>query len=257
MKQGIRLALVCLVMAFALKQAQAAEGAPVLAIEGKQIFSDDFARKELAPKWRVGKGFVSIKDGVVNMAENPADHHGAYAYITPNFVYRDVVVEFSVKLDGARTCSLMMNDTKYKESHAGHILKASVMPGKVNLSDWKFGAMKLDIFEKMKDPSTSAEEKKKLHESIKDTSADFKTDADFSQWKVVRVSVVGDEMLMTIDGKPAAYLKSEGVRHPSKNAIGFEVGGKTVLIKDMKVWEATVSPEWSAQREAVIASLQK
>jgi len=256
MKQGIRLLLVCLVMGFAAKRSQAAEGAPALAIEGKQVFADDFARAEMKPKWRIGKGFIAIQSGVVNIAENPDDHHGAYCYITPNFLYRDVVIQFSVKLDGARTCSLMMNDTTYKESHAGHILKASVAPGKVNLSDWKFGAMKLSIFDKMKDPSTTAEEKKKLRESIKDTTADFKSEVDFSQWHVVQVAIVGDEMLMTIDGKPAAYLKSDGVKHPSKNAIGFEVGGKTVLVKDVKVWDASASPEWSAQRESVIASLK-
>jgi len=257
MKQGIRFALAFVVMCLALKQAKAAEGSASLAVQGKEMFADDFARADMKPKWRVGKGFVSIADGAANFAENPADHHGAYAYVTPNFEYKDVIVEFSVKLDGARACSLMMNDTKYKGSHAGHILRAMLSPGKVGLADWKNGAMKLEIFDKNKDPNTSAEEKKKLHDSIKDTSADFKSEADFKNWQTVRVSVVGDEMLMTIDGKPAAYLKSEGVAHPSKNAIGFEVGGKTVLVKDMKVWEATASPEWSAQREAVVASLQK
>jgi hypothetical protein len=244
-------------VAFSLNQARGAEGTTELATPAKQLFADDFVRAEMAPKWHVGKGFFTVKDGVVSIAENPDDHHGAYAYVSPNFLYRDVIAEFSVRLEGARSCSLMMNDTTYKESHAGHILKATVSPGKVNLSDWKYGAMKLSIYDKMKDPNTSAEEKKKLRESIKDTTADFKTEVDFSQWHVVRVEIVGDEMLMTIDGKPAAYLKSEGVKHPSKNAIGFEVGGKVVQVKNVKVWDAVASPEWSAQRESVIASLQK
>jgi hypothetical protein len=175
----------------------------------------------------------------------------------PGFPYKDIVAEFSVKLEGARSCSLMVNDHNYKESHAGHILKATVAPGKVNLADWKFGAMKNDIYEKMKDPNTPADEKKKLRESIKDKSADFKVEADLSQWHAVRVEIVGDEMLVSIDDKPAGYLKSEGINHPTKNAIGFEVGGKSVLIKDVKVFEATASSDWPAHRDAVIASLGK
>jgi hypothetical protein len=117
--------------------------------------------------------------------------------------------------------------------------------------------MKNDIYEKMKDPNTTADEKKKLRESIKGTSADFKVGADFSQWQTVRVEIVGDEMLVSIDGKPAGYLKSEGIDHPTKNAIGFEVGGKTADIKDVKVWEATPASDWSAHRDAVIAAIGK
>lgn len=257
MKYAIRLLLLCAVVAITLKQATAADRAPALAKEGKPLFADDFARSEMAPKWRVGKGFFTVKDGVVSVAENPDDKHGAYAYVTPGFAYKDIVAEFSVKLEGARSCSLMINDSKYKESHAGHILKATVAPGKVNVADWKFGAMKNDIYEKMKDTATSADEKKKLRDSIKDKSADFKSDADLTQWHAVRVEIVGDEMLVSIDGKPAAYIKSEGVNHPTKNAIGFEVGGKSVLIKDMKVFEAAASSDWAAHRDAVIASLGK
>lgn len=258
MKYAFCLALACLLAAFAPNPAAAADGAPALAKPGKLLFEDNFARAEMAPKWRVGKGFFTVKDGVVTVAENPEDHHGAYAYVTPSFTFKDIIAEFSVKLDGARACSLMINDSKYKESHAGHILKATVSTGgKLNLADWKFGAMKNDIFEKMKDPATPADEKKKLRDSIKDKSADFKLDADLSQWHTIRAEIVGDEMLVSIDGKPAGYLKSEGINHPAKNAIGFEVGGKAVLLKDVKVWEATPSADWSSRRETVIASLGK
>jgi hypothetical protein len=64
-------------------------------------------------------------------------------------------------------------------------------------------------------------------------------------------------MLVSIDDHPAGYLKSEGLDHATKNAIGFEVGGKSSLIKGMKVWEATASPDWSAKRDAVLAALKK
>jgi len=257
MRNAIRFGLVCFILALAVKQSRAAENAAALATPGKVLFEDNFARAEMAPKWRVGKGFFKISDGVVNVAENPDDKHGAYAYVTPSFQFKDIIAEFSVKMDGARTCNLMINDSKYKDSHAGHILKATVLPGKVNLADYKFGSMKNDIYAKLNDATVSADEKKKIRESIKDKSADFKVDGDPSQWHKVRVEIVGDEMLMSMDGKPVGYLKSEGINHATKNAIGFEVGGKSVSIKDMKVWEATAASDWPAKRSAVIAGLTK
>src|SRR5260221_13753866 len=131
-------------------------------VPGKQLFDDDFARSEMAPKWKVGKGSFTVKDGIVTVAEIPEDKHGAYAYVQPKFTFKDIIVEYSAKLDGSRACHLMINDSGYKEAHAGHILRASLMPGKVDLADYKFGAMKNEIFDKMKDPATTDDEKKKL-----------------------------------------------------------------------------------------------
>jgi hypothetical protein len=227
------------------------------AAPGKLLFEDDFARADLAPKWRVGKGFFEVKEGAVQVSENPADKHGAYAYVQPKFQFKDVVVEYSAKLEGSRACHLMVNDSAYKEAHAGHILRATLLPGKVDLADYKFGAMKNEYFDKMKDPKTTDEEKKKLRESIKDRGASFKVEADLAQWHLIRVEIVGDEMLLSIDGKPAGYLKSEGLDHATKNAIGFEVGGKSSSIKAMKIWEASASPGWAARRDAFVAALKK
>ena len=244
-------------LALLLLLALAGGGVSGMAVSGKSLFDDDFARSDMAPKWKVGKGFFEVKDGQVSIAENPDDKHGAYAYVQPKFQFKDVVVEYSAKLDGSRACHLMINDSAYKEAHAGHILRATLMPGKVDLADYKFGAMKNEIFDKMKDPKTTDDEKKKLRESIKDKGAAFKVEADLAQWHKIRVEIVGDEMLMSIDGKPAGYLQSAGLDHATKNAIGFEVGGKSSWIKEMKVWEATAASDWAARREAVVAALKK
>lgn len=234
--------------------AQSQEG---LAVPGRLLFEDDFSRPEMAPKWKVGKGRFEPKEGGVTVSENPEDHHGAYAYVRPIFQFKDIVVEYSAKLEGSRACHLMVNDSNYKEAHAGHILRATILPGKVDLADYKFGAMKNDIFEKMKDPATSSDEKKKLRESIKDKSAAFKVAADLSQWHKIRVEILGEEMLLFLDGQPAGYLKSQGLDHPTKNALGFEVGGQSSCLKAMKVWEAAAPPDWPTRRDAFVAALRK
>src|SRR5262245_470507 len=242
-------------MLFAIMVAAAPQGGQATA--GKLLFEDDFTRAELAPKWKVGKGFFEVKDGVVTVSENPDDKHGAYAYVRPAFTFKDVVVEYSAKLEGSRSCNLMVNDTTYKESHAGHILRATIGPGRVDVADQKFGNMANEYYDKMKDPKTTDDEKKKLRESIKDKGAQFKAEADLTQWHKIRVEIVGDEMLLSIDDKPAGYLKSKGLDHAAKNSIGFEVGGKSSLIKGMKIWEAAPSADWAARRDAVVAALRK
>jgi len=235
----------------------AAPGLTGPAVPGKPLFDDDFARSDMAPKWKVGKGSFTVKDGIVTVAELPEDKHGAYAYVQPKFTFKDIVVEFSAKLDGSRACHLMINDSAYKEAHAGHILRASLMPGKVDLADYKFGAMKNEVFDKMKDPATTDEEKKKLRDSIKDKGAVWKTEADLAQWHKIRVDILGDEMFVSIDDAPAGYLKSAGIDHATKNAIGFEVGGKASLLKGMKVWEAQAAADAAARREAFVSALKK
>jgi hypothetical protein len=64
-------------------------------------------------------------------------------------------------------------------------------------------------------------------------------------------------MLLSIDGKPAGYLKSQGLDHATKNSIGFEVGGRSSVLKAMKIWESGPSAAWTARRDAGVAALKK
>jgi len=253
----LRISLVCFIATLASLNVSGADSQPLLGKPGKLLFEDDFSRAEMTPKWKVGKGFFTIQDGVVTAAENPDDKHGAYAFINPRFDYKDIVAEFSFKLDGVRACHLMMSDSNYKDSHAGHILRATVTPTQVQLVDMKLGGMKLDIFDKMKDPATTPEEKKQIQASIKDKFAAFKIEIDPTKMHQARVEVVGDEMLMSIDGKPVGYLKSEGLNHSTKNMLGFEIGGKSIQLDNVKAWEAAASPEWAGQRASVVGAMQK
>src|SRR3954468_20084135 len=127
-------------------QAFAADEPPLLGKPGKLLFEDDFSRAEMAPKWKVGLGSFTIKDGVVTAAENPADKHTAFAFVDPHFPYKDFAAEFSFKFDGGKSCSFRMDDTNYTGSHAGHIARATVSPTDVTLHDTKFGSMQNEIY---------------------------------------------------------------------------------------------------------------
>jgi hypothetical protein len=257
MKSMIHAAVMCVLAVIACREAVAADAGPLLAKPGKLMFQDDFGRSEMKPRWKVGKGFWSIKEGVVSAAENPDDHHGAYSYIDPNIAYKDVVAEFSFKLDGAKSLQLNLRDSNYKGSHAGHILRAAILPGQVQVVDMKLGGMKNEYYEKNKDPKTTAAERHEINEKIKDKSATFKAEFDLSMWHQARVEVAGDEMLISIDGKPEGYIKSEGIDHATKNMLGFTIGGKSAEIKDVKFYEASQASGWNSARADVVGSLKK
>lgn len=255
MRSLVPASLICLLLISTQGRGRAEQ--PLLGKPDKLIVEDDFPRPEMAPKFRIGKGFWTIKEGIVTAAENPADKHGAYAYVSPNIDYKDIVAEYSFKLDGSKSCDLKMEDSNYKGAHAGHIIRASITPTQVVLGDSKFGSMKNEIYEKLNSPQTTPEEKKQIQASIKDKSAAFKISLDLTQWHQARVEVVGDEMIISIDGKPAGYLKSEGVNHPTKNMIGFTIGGQSTQIDNLKVWSATTAPNWSSKRPELLKALGK
>jgi hypothetical protein len=45
-------------------------------------------------------------------------------------------------------------------------------------------------------------------------------------------------MRVTLDGKPAGFLKSSGIAHATKSKIELSVGGKDGFFDDIKVWNA-------------------
>ena len=69
-------------------------------------------------------------------------------------------------------------------------------------------------------------------------SATYPIKLERDKWYTLVVETVGDEMRVTIDGKPAGYLKSSGIGHATKSKIELGVAGKDGLFDDIKVWNA-------------------
>ena len=72
-----------------------------------------------------------------------------------------------------------------------------------------------------------------------------------------RIEIAGDEMLLCIEGKPAGYLKSEGIDHATKNIFVFIVNGKCVQVRNLRVWQAAPVPGWVGRRQEVLDSLMR
>ena len=109
----------------------------------------------------------------------------------------------------------------------------------VTIIDERDGNMRNDIYEMKKDPANKAEVAKLLV----GRSVTYPAKLEPDRWYTLVVETVGDEMRVTIDGKPAAYLKSSGIAHPTKSKIEFGVAGKDGLFDDVKVWNAEAAKQ--------------
>lgn len=210
------------------------------------LFSDDFEKSATAPakEWhKVVPTFV-FENGVLKGTQTrdktvPAE--GGKPAVTPhpaveglNVPTKDCVVEVRVNLAGANLVDVEWDDRKYEGSHYGHLCRAQLKTTGVTLLDEREGSQNEKINAMKKDPSKKAE----VAAALKGHSATFPGKYEQNKWYTLVVEIVGDEMRVTVDGKPAGYLKSAGIGHPTKSKIELGVAGKDGLFDDIKVWNA-------------------
>ncbi len=94
--------------------------------------------------------------------------------------------------------------------------------------------MRNDIYEMKKDPAKKAEVAKLLA----GRQVTYPATIEAGKWYALVVETVGDEMRVTLDGKPAGFLKSPGIAHATKSKIELGVAGKDGFFDDIKVWNA-------------------
>jgi hypothetical protein len=207
------------------------------------LFQDDFNRPDLGKKWKVVVPTFTLEDntlkGTQTRVTTPAQDgkpavQGHQAVIGTEVPTKDSVVELRFKFAGSTGVSVEFDDRKFTGSHYGHICFCRVTPKSVTVADQKEGSMRNDIYA-MTDPSQKAEKAKLL----KGRAATFPLKLDKPEdWHTLTVETVGDEMRACVDGKPAAYLKSPGIAHPTKSKIELGCGGKDGYFDDVKVWNA-------------------
>ena len=99
--------------------------------------------------------------------------------------------------------------------------------------------MRNDIYAMSNDPAKKADRAKLLV----GRSVTYPAKIETGKWYTLVVETVGDAMRVTIDGKPAGYLKSSGIAHATKSKIELGVARKDGFFDDIKVWNAeTANP---------------
>ncbi len=240
-----------LLAAFFLTAAAAAVAADLPTIPAKSIaekkevlFTDDFEGAEPAKVWhQVVPTFVVEKGALKGTQTRDKDvpaadgkpavkaHAAVHGLEIPT---KDSVVEVRIRFEGASMIDVEFDDRKFEGSHYGHICRAQVRLNGVTIIDEKDGNMRNDIYEMKNDPAKKAEVAKLLVGRTVTYPAKLET----GKWYTLVVETVGDEMRMTLDGKPTAFLKSSGIAHATKSKIELGVAGKDGFFDDIKVWNA-------------------
>jgi hypothetical protein len=128
------------------------------------------------------------------------------------------------------------DDRQYKGAHYGHLCRAQVRLNGVTLIDERDGGMRNDIREMRNDPTKKAE----VAALLKGRQVTYPVKLETGKWYTLGVETVGDQMRVTIDGRPVAFLKSSGIAHETKSKIELGVVGKDGYFDDIKVWNAAV-----------------
>jgi hypothetical protein len=208
------------------------------------LFSDDFQGAAPAKVWhKVVPTFVvengalkgtQTRDKTVPAANGKPEvkpHAAVHGLEVPT---KDSVVECRIRFAGATMIDVEFDDRKYTGSHYGHLCRAQVRLNGVTIIDERDGGMRNDIREMRNDPSKKAEVAKLLT----GRQVTYPAKLEAGKWYAFVVETVGDEMRVTLDGKPAAYLKSSGIAHATKSKIELGVAGKDGWFDNIKVWNA-------------------
>ena len=208
------------------------------------LFSDDFSSAPPNKLWhRVVPTFTftnGMLKGTQTRDQNIPAADGKPAVTAHAAVHglelptKDSIVEVKIRLDGASFMSVEFDDRKYTGSHYGHICLAQVRTNGVTIIDQRDGNMRNDIYAMSRDPEKRAERAKLLA----GRQVTYPARVEPGQWHTLVVETVGEEMRVTLDGKPAAYHKSSGIGHTTKSKLEFGVGGKDGYFDDIKIWNA-------------------
>lgn len=214
MRMSLLLAIVLAIPAFAADK-------PLLGVPGASIYENALADKPA--EWTAAKGRWEPADGVLRGAELAADKHGAVIRLTKPLT--NFIVQFEVRLDGAKGVSLSINDPK------GHLARIGLAPTSVRVGK--------------DDHDKDGPDKAVAFGFLK---ADLKPGV----WNRVRMEIVGDTMLGCVNDDLAAFGSHEQLAGPKSN-LGLTVAGETASFRNLKICEATPNPAW----DSVKASLPK
>ncbi|MCA9014188.1 MAG: hypothetical protein KDA77_02540 [Planctomycetaceae bacterium] len=212
--------------------------------QGTLIFEDDFERNESQEtKDEIGKGWgsnsrtrakgnkqVDLRNGAMYIyIHKEADHAVS---VTHPAEFKDGAVALRFMLEDPKdSLGLNFADLKYKPVHAGHLFVAKVSTKNVELTDLKTGNMDLKTRELRLANKLPAE----LKEKLKTKTKRFPNKLETGKWYDLLVSVDGDTLTVSIDGKPVGSFSSEGIAHPTKRLLRLAVP-RNAVVDDVKIY---------------------
>ena len=219
---------------------------PLLAAEdyGTLVFSDDFERNEsqetkdepgngwnTSSSWSAkGNKEVDLRDGTLHIYIHPEAIHAVD--VGHAFEFIDGTATKRFKFHHAKdTLNLNFADLTHKEVHAGHICQTVFGTKRTQLVDYKTGGMLLKYYDGRKNKTLTKEDE----EFLKTKSKSFPYDISIDEWHSLAVTITGDTMSASVDGKPIGSFSSPGIAHESKRVLRLLVSNK-VTLDDVKYY---------------------
>lgn len=244
MNLRLLLALSCFITSAVLAADLPAIPAGPIAKKKELLFSDDFQGATPAKVWhKVVPTFV-VENGALKGTQTrdkdvpaangkPASkaHAAVHGLQIPT---KNSVVEARIRFAGAAMIDVEFDDRNFTGSHYGHLCRAQVRLNGVTIIDERDGGMRNDIREMRNDPTKKAQ----VAALLKGRQVTYPAKLQPGKWYTLVVETVGDTMRVSLDSKPAAFLKSSGIAHATKSKIEFGVAGKDGYFDDIKVWNA-------------------
>ncbi|CAN5675963.1 DUF1080 domain-containing protein [soil metagenome] len=212
---------------------------------GTLVFSDDFARSETqelkdepgngwktSSSWSAkGNKEVDLVDGALYIYIHPEAIHAVD--VGHDFAFTDGTATMRFKFHDAKdTLNLNFADLSYKEVHAGHICQTVFGTKSTALVDYKTGGMLLKYYDARK-AGTLAKEDAEL---IKTKQKSVPYDISINEWHTLAVTIIGDTMKASVDGKEIGSFSSPGIAHETKQVLRLLVSNK-VTIDDVKYYK--------------------
>lgn len=130
--------------------------------------------------------------------------------------------------------TLMLNfaDLSHKDVHAGHLCAATFGTKRVTLQDMKTGSMLKKYYDARKAKTLSKEDEA----LIKTKQSAFPNDISLNEWHSLSVTIAGEKMTASVDGREIGAFSSSGIAHETKQVLRLLVSNK-VTLDDVKYYK--------------------
>ncbi|MEM0969971.1 MAG: SHD1 domain-containing protein [Verrucomicrobiota bacterium] len=198
----------------------------LLANPGDALYEDDLS--EIRDGWKSGNGEWTVEEGALVGKELEADNHaGTFKRSLP---ITDAIIQFSFQFAGAKATTFSLDNS------TGHLCRVFLRPD-------SFSAAK-DDNDKDKGPDEGARYNM------------VKTDLADEDWHTVQLELVGDTMLVQLDGEAdEVSLGTHEMLAGEKTKLGFTISGESVHYKDFRVWQAQPKEDWQSTRDRLAKRL--
>jgi len=211
------------------------DGIPAHALAEKDalVFSDDFSTNRFGGLWTEQVKSAGVENGVIYGRQTTTEH-GSVARMKLELPGGNLICECRVQFEHNVTVAFSFDDMKHPDSIAGHIARVTLEPQLVKLHDDKEGSMNRKLTALRK--SDDAVAKVAAEAEIKRHTLMVPMKLETQRWYALGVEIVGDQMRVTLDGKPVGFLKSTGLAHEKKPDLKISVSGKQALFDDLHIW---------------------